>query len=52
MLLYGDGKNYLVFSATAINDNEQIVATAYDMRDGSVRAVLLTPEGLYPRRGN
>lgn len=47
-LLYGEGKNYLVFSATAINDNGQIVATAYDMRDGSVRAVLLTPEAQYP----
>jgi probable HAF family extracellular repeat protein len=37
------GKNYLVFSATAINDNGQIAASAYDMRDGSVRAVLLSP---------
>lgn len=44
-LLYGEGRNYLVFSATAINDNGQIVGTAYDLRDGSVRAVLLTPEG-------
>lgn len=42
-LLFGDGKNYLVFSATAINDNGQIVGTAYDLRNGSVRAVLLTP---------
>jgi len=38
-------RNYLVFSATAINDNGQIAATAYDMRNGSVRAVLLTPMG-------
>lgn len=44
-LLYGNGKNYLVFSATAINDNGQIVGTAYDLRDGNVRAVLLTPTG-------
>jgi probable HAF family extracellular repeat protein len=44
-LLYGAGKNYLVFSATAINDNGQIAASAYDMRNGSVRAVLLTPTG-------
>ena len=42
-LLFGEGKNYLVFSATAINDNGQIVGTAYDLRNGSVRAVLLTP---------
>jgi probable HAF family extracellular repeat protein len=42
-LLYGNGKNYLVFSATAINDKGQIVGTAYDLRDGNVRAVLLTP---------
>jgi probable HAF family extracellular repeat protein len=48
MLLYGAGKNYLVFSATAINDNGQIVATAYDMRSGDVRAVMLTPEGPVP----
>jgi probable HAF family extracellular repeat protein len=44
-LLYGEGRNYLVFSATAVNDNGQIVGTAYDLRDGSLRAVLLTPEG-------
>ena len=47
-LLYGEGKNYLVFSATAINDNGQIVAGAYDMRTGRARAVLLTPEGPAP----
>jgi probable HAF family extracellular repeat protein len=47
-LLYGEGKNYLVFSATAINDNGQIVASAYDMRNWSVRAVLLTPQGPAP----
>ena len=44
-LLYGIGKNYLVVSATAINDNGQIASTAYDMRDGSVHAVVLTPTG-------
>jgi probable HAF family extracellular repeat protein len=49
-LLYGAGKNYLVFSATAINENGQIVATAYDMRTWDVRAVLLTPEGPVPAR--
>jgi probable HAF family extracellular repeat protein len=44
-LLFGKGKDYLVFSATAINDNGQIAAGAYYMPDGSVRAVLLTPTG-------
>jgi probable HAF family extracellular repeat protein len=44
-LLYGNGKNYLLVSATAINDNGQIVATAYDIYNGGVRAVLLTPNG-------
>jgi probable HAF family extracellular repeat protein len=49
-LLYGTGKNYLVSSATAINDNGQIAGTAYDMRDGSVHAVVLTPTGPYLTR--
>lgn len=44
-LLFGEARNYLVFSASGINDNGQIVGTAYYMPDGSVRAVLLTPEG-------
>lgn len=44
-LLFGEGKNYLVVSATGINDNGQIVGTAYDLRNGNVRAVLLTPTG-------
>ena len=44
-LLYGNGKNYLLVSATAINDNGQIVATAYDIYNGGMRAVLLTPTG-------
>jgi probable HAF family extracellular repeat protein len=47
-LLPRNQRNYLLISATAINDNGQIVATAYDMRDGSVRAVLLTPQGPVP----
>jgi probable HAF family extracellular repeat protein len=42
--LLGDmGKNYLVFSATAINDNGQIAASAYYMPTGAIHAVLLTP---------
>jgi probable HAF family extracellular repeat protein len=49
-LLYGAGKDYLVFSATAINDNGQIVGTAYYMPTGDVRAVMLTPEGPAPAR--
>ena len=44
-LLYETQKNYLVFSATAINDKGQIAATALDTHDGSVRAVLLIPTG-------
>lgn len=41
-------QNYLLVSATAINDNGQIVATAYDLLNGGVRAVLLTPHGPAP----
>ena len=41
-------QNYLLVSATAINDNGQIVATAYDLLNGGVRAVLLTPMGPAP----
>ena len=44
-LLNEDGKNYLLISATAINDNGQIVASAYDIHNGGVHAVLLTPMG-------
>ena len=44
-LLYGNGKNYFLVSATAINDNGQIVAQAYGIYDGGVHAVLLTPTG-------
>jgi probable HAF family extracellular repeat protein len=43
VLLNETGKNYLLFAATAINDNGQIVACAYDLQNGGVRAVLLTP---------
>jgi probable HAF family extracellular repeat protein len=48
-LLYGEGKNYLVFSATAINDNGQIAASAYYMPTGALRGVLLTPTGPFSR---
>jgi probable HAF family extracellular repeat protein len=44
-LLFGNGKDYLVFSATGINDNGQIAASAYYMPTGAVRTVLLTPTG-------
>jgi probable HAF family extracellular repeat protein len=42
-LLGAAGRNYLLFSATAINDNGQIVASAYDIQNGGLHAVLLTP---------
>ena len=45
VLLNETGKNYLLTSAAAINDKGQIVASAYDIRSGSERAVLLTPLG-------
>jgi probable HAF family extracellular repeat protein len=35
--------NYLLTSATGINDNGQIVASAYDLQNGGVHALLLTP---------
>jgi probable HAF family extracellular repeat protein len=44
-LLPATQRNYLLVSATAINDNGQIVASAYDLQNGGVRAVLLTPNG-------
>jgi probable HAF family extracellular repeat protein len=44
-LLYWGAKDYLLFSATGINDRGQIAATAYYMPTGAVRAVLLTPTG-------
>lgn len=47
LLTTTDRQNYLLVSATAINDNGQIVAVAYDLHEatGGVHAVLLTPEG-------
>lgn len=44
-LLNATGKNYLLISATGINDNGQIVANAYDRQHDGPRAVLLTPKG-------
>jgi probable HAF family extracellular repeat protein len=44
-LLAATGKNYLLISATAINDKGQIVANAWDIQNGGPRAVLLTPMG-------
>ena len=44
-LLYRKDKDYLLSSATGINDRGQIAATAYYMPTGAVRAVLLTPTG-------
>ena len=41
--LVANGTNYLLISATAINDNGQIVASAYDLQNGDMHAVLLTP---------
>jgi probable HAF family extracellular repeat protein len=37
------GRNYLVIAATSINDKGQIAAVAYDIFNGGLRAVLLTP---------
>jgi probable HAF family extracellular repeat protein len=37
------GRNYLLISATGINDKGQIAALAHDIYNGSLRAVLLTP---------
>jgi probable HAF family extracellular repeat protein len=45
LLLNETRKNYLLTSATAINDNGQIVASAFDIQNGGVHAVLLTPTG-------
>jgi probable HAF family extracellular repeat protein len=44
-LLAWSQRNYLLVSATAINDNGQIVASAYNLDTGELRAVLLTPNG-------
>ena len=37
------GNYYWLFSAAAINDKGQIVASASDLYNGGVRALLLTP---------
>jgi len=37
------GRNYLLISATGINDKGQIAAVAYDIYNGGLRSVLLTP---------
>jgi probable HAF family extracellular repeat protein len=37
------GRNYLLISATGINDKGQIAAVALDIYNGGLRAVLLTP---------
>jgi probable HAF family extracellular repeat protein len=47
-LLYWGAKDYLLFSATGINDSGQIAASAYYMPTGAVHAVLLTPTGPPP----
>jgi probable HAF family extracellular repeat protein len=44
-LLVASQSNYLLTAATAINDNGQIVANAWDIKNGGPRAVLLTPTG-------
>ena len=44
-LLASSQRNYLLVSATGINDNGQIVASAYNLDTGELRAVLLTPNG-------
>jgi probable HAF family extracellular repeat protein len=45
-LLRATDRHYRLISATAINDNGQIVANAYDtLNGGGPRAVLLTPMG-------
>jgi probable HAF family extracellular repeat protein len=37
------GRNYVLISATGINDKGQIAAVGYDIYNGGLRAVLLTP---------
>jgi probable HAF family extracellular repeat protein len=44
-LLPNNQRNYLLVSATAINDNGQIVASAYNLDTGELRSVMLTPNG-------
>jgi len=42
-LVNATGKNYMLVSATGINDNGQILANAYHVQNGGIHAVLLTP---------
>ena len=42
-LLNDTGRGYVLISATGINDYGQIVASAYNIYEGGVRSVLLTP---------
>ena len=44
-LLITTANNYFLIAATAINDNGQIVASAWDLHNGGLRALLLTPIG-------
>lgn len=48
LLLAQTRQNYLLVSAIAINDNGQILASAYDLQNGGSHAVLLTPQGPAP----
>ena len=45
LLLSETRRTFLLTSATGINDNGQIVACAFDIQNGGVHAVLLTPNG-------
>ncbi len=44
-LLNTTARDYFLISATAINDNGQIVASALDIHNGGLHALLLTPMG-------
>jgi probable HAF family extracellular repeat protein len=46
-LIDGAAKSYRLFSATAINDKGQIVASALDYNTNAMHALLLTPTGIY-----
>ena len=48
LLLPSDRQNYLLVSATAISDKGQILASAYELQTGGLRAVLLTEQGPAP----
>jgi hypothetical protein len=43
-LIGAKAENYRLYSATAINDNGQIVAIAFHIPSNAVHAVLLTPK--------